>query len=44
MLTEILMESLMSMDDETLDYVLESCSEEELEMTFQKEAIAWANS
>ena len=32
MLTEILMESLMSMDDETLDYVLESCSEEELEI------------
>lgn len=32
MLTEILMESLMSMDDESLDYVLESCSEEELKI------------
>ena len=32
MLTEILMESLMSMDDDTLDSVLESCSDEELEI------------
>lgn len=32
MLTEILTESLMSMDDDTLDSVLESCSDEELEI------------
>ena len=32
MLTEILMESLMSMDEDTLDSVLESCSAEELEI------------
>ena len=32
MLTEILMESLMSMDEDTLDYVLESCSDEEIEL------------
>ena len=32
MLTEILMESLLSMDEDTLDRVLESCSEEELEL------------
>ncbi len=30
MLMDILMESLMSMDEDTLDYVLESCSDEEL--------------
>lgn len=32
MLTEILMESLMSMDEDVLDSVLESCNEEELEI------------
>ena len=32
MLMDILMEALMSMDDESLDSVLESCSEEELEI------------
>lgn len=32
MLMNILMETLLSMDDETLDYVLESCSAEELEL------------
>ena len=32
MLMDILMESLMSMDDESLDYVLESCDAEELEI------------
>ena len=32
MLTEILMEALMSMDDDTLDSVLESCDTEELEI------------
>ena len=30
MLMDILMESLMSMDDDTIDSVLESCSDEEL--------------
>ena len=30
MLMDILMESLMSMDEDTLDYVLESCSDEEI--------------
>ena len=32
MLMDILMEALMSMDDESLDYVLESCDAEELEI------------
>ena len=32
MLTEILMESLMSMDEDTLDYVLESCDDSEIEL------------
>ena len=32
MLLDIIMESLASMDDETLDYALESMSEEELEI------------
>ena len=32
MLMDILMESLMSMDEDTLDYVLESCSDEEIEL------------
>ena len=32
MLMDILMEALMSMDDDTLDSVLESCSAEELEI------------
>ena len=32
MLMDILMEALMSMDDESLDYVLESCDSEELEI------------
>ena len=32
MLMDILMESLMSMDDESLDYVLESCDTEEIEI------------
>ena len=32
MLMNILMEALMSMDDESLDYVLESCDAEELEI------------
>ena len=32
MLMDILMEALMSMDDESLDYVLESCDDEELEI------------
>ena len=32
MLMDILMEALMSMDDESLDYVLESCNDEELEI------------
>ena len=32
MLTEILMESLMSMDEDTLDYVLESCTDDEIEI------------
>ena len=32
MLMDILMEALMSMDDETLDSVLESCNAEELEI------------
>lgn len=31
MLTNILMEAIMSMDDETLDYVLESCDNDEIE-------------
>ena len=30
MLMDVIMESLLSMDDETLDYVLESCDDEEL--------------
>ena len=32
MLMDILMEALMGMDDESLDYVLESCDSEELEI------------
>ena len=32
MITEILMEALINMDDETLDYVLESCDTEEIEI------------
>ena len=32
MLMDILMESLMSMDEDTLDYVLESCSDEEIDI------------
>ena len=32
MLMDILMEALMAMDDESLDYVLESCDAEELEI------------
>ena len=32
MLMDILMEALMNMDDESLDYVLESCDAEELEI------------
>ena len=32
MLTEILVEALSNMDYDTLEYVLESCSEEELEL------------
>ena len=32
MLMDILMESLMAMDDDSLEYVLESCSDEELEI------------
>ena len=32
MLMDILMESLMSMDEDTLDYVLESCSDEEMDI------------
>ena len=32
MLMDILMESLMSMDDESLNYVLESCTDEELDL------------
>ena len=32
MLIDILMESLMSMDDDTLDYVLESCTDDEIEL------------
>ena len=32
MLMDILMESLMSMDDENLEYILESCDAEELEV------------
>ena len=32
MLMDILMEALMSMDDESLDYVLESCDADELEI------------
>ena len=31
MLMDILMEALMSMDDESLDYVLESCDAEEID-------------
>ena len=36
MLTEILMESLMSMDEDTLDYVLESCTDEEIDYVLER--------